>query len=257
MTEVNNPIVVVPYIFPQEIQKLKDALSWKIEVDFWQDTGYIGSDLAYQYLWNKHKDRDVIILHADMLPLPEDTQNSWYSDLLNVVNKYPEAGIFGMKLLYPQKTQQNQYIIQHAGGRFDNNGEAIHFGGGLNLYDGTANRKMEIDEGQYDKIREVAWVTMGGVYIKKTVRDTVGAFDPSFYWTYYRDVDWCLSARRAGYKIYQTGIPLLHFEGKDNKRLIAQNPNLAEKWNINRTIFMEKWQGTEEMKTIDREVEHA
>ena len=119
-----NPIIIVPYLFEQEIQQLKAALGWKLEYEFWQDTGQIGSDMAYQYLWNKHKHRDVIILHADMLPLQEDTENKWYTELINTVVKYPEADIFGMKLLYPQKTEENKYIIQHAGGRFSKNGEA-------------------------------------------------------------------------------------------------------------------------------------
>ena len=254
---VNNPIVITPYLFEQEIQELKHSLGWKIDYEFWQDIGKIGSDLAYQYLWNKHKDRDVIILHADMMPLPEDIENKWYDDLLSIVDAHPEAGVFGTKLLYPKKNDKNQYIIQHAGGRFESNGEAVHFGGGLNLFDGTANKELETDEGQYDKLREVSWVTMGGIYIRASTRAVVGNFDPRYYWTYYRDVDWCLSARRAGIKIYQTGVPLLHFEGKDNKRLMAQNPALREKWGINRSIFMEKWNGSEEMKTIDREVKNA
>jgi len=257
MKNINNPIVIVPYLFEHEVQELKNALGWKIPYEFWKDIGQIGSDLAYQYLWNKHKDRDVIILHADMMPLPEDTENKWYEDLLQVVNAHPEAGIFGMKLLYPRKNEKNQYIIQHAGGRFEKNGEAVHFGGGLNLIDGTANKELEADEGQYDKLREVSWVTMGGIYIRSSSRNIVGNYNPSYYWTYYRDVDWCLSARRAGIKIYQTSIPLLHFEGKDNKRLMAQNPALSEKWGINRSIFMKKWNGSEEMKTLNIDVESS
>lgn len=255
MTETTNPIVIVPYIVEQEVAQLKQALGWKIDCDFWLDSGKIGSDLAYQYLWNKHSDRDVIILHADMIPMIEDVNNDWYYDLIDTVNKYPEAGIFGMKLLYPRTTPEGKYIIQHAGGKFDKNGEAIHFGGGLNLYTGKASSQLEVDEGQYDHIREVAWVTMGGIYIKKAVRDVIGNFDPSFYWTYYRDVDWCISARSAGFKIYQTGIPFLHFEGKDNKRLIAQNPALIEKWDINRDIFREKWVNNSLINTLDNRIE--
>ncbi len=254
MSEVNNPIIIVPYIIEQEIKELKDAIGWKLECEFWEDKGRIGSDLAYQYLWNKHRDRDVIILHSDMLPMPEDKNHKWFQELLETVEKYPEAGMFGMKLLYPQKIN-NKYIIQHAGGRFDKNGEALHFGGGLNLFDGSTNGPLEEDEGQYDKIREVAWITMGGIYIKKDVRDSVGNFDPAFYWTYFRDVDYCLSARRAGFKIYQTGIPFMHFESKDNKRLMAQNPALQEKWSINREVFKEKWTDSEFYNTLDEEVQ--
>jgi hypothetical protein len=67
-------------------------------------------------------------------------------------------------------------------------------------------------------------------------------------------VDYCLSARKLGWKIYQTPVKLLHFEGKDNKRLTSSNPSLQEKWKINHSIFMEKWSGTKEMKSINVDV---
>lgn len=245
------PLVVVPYINPQEIQPLKEALKWDVPVVFWEDRGRIGSDLAYQTLWNTYSDRDIILLHADMLPMPNDTNNSWYTNLCNYAKQFPEAGMLGTTLLYPAKDEEGNFYIQHAGGRFEN-GEAIHYGGGLDLSSGSASRKVESDKGQYDgKIRSVSWVTFGGVYLRRDMLSAVGNFDPSFHWTYYRDVDYCITARSLGWKIYQTPVKLLHFEGKDNKRLQASDPEKRDKWRINQSIFMDKWKSSKLITSIN------
>ncbi len=247
------PIIVVPYVNEDEIQQLKAALGFKLPVFFWKDVGRIGSDLAYQTLWNMFPDRDVIILHADMLPMPDDKDNNWYKELLNYVQAHPEAGMFGTTLLYPATSEAGNYYIQHAGGRFVD-GEAIHFGGGLELFSSSASRELEEDKGQYDILREVSWVTFGGIYIRRAVIRDCGPFDPSYYWTYYRDVDYCLTARKLGWKIYQTPVKLLHFEGKDNKRIQNQNPIKREQAGINYQIFSEKWRDSELTKTKDMAV---
>jgi hypothetical protein len=247
------PIIVIPYINENEIEPLNKALGYKLPVYFWKDEGRIGSDLAYQTLWNMFPDRDVIILHADMLPMVDDTTNRWYDELLNYVQAYPEAGIFGTTLLYPAKSNSGNYYIQHAGGKFVN-GEAIHFGGGLELFSSSISRELEEDQGQYDKVREVSWVTFGGIYIRRTVINDCNSFDPSYYWTYYRDVDYCLTARSRGWKIYQTPVKLLHFEGKDNKRIQQQDPLKREQVAINHKIFLDKWSDSELFKTIDQEL---
>jgi len=244
------PIIVVPYVNEAEIFQLKQALGYKLPVFFWKDAGKIGSDLAYQTLWNMFPDKDVIILHADMLPMPEDINNQWYQDLLNYVQAHPEAGMFGTTLLYPAKSESGNYYIQHAGGRFVN-GEAIHFGGGLELFSSSASRDLEEDKGQYDRVREVSWITFGGLYIRRALIRDCGSFDPAYYWTYYRDVDYCLTARSLGWKLYQTPVKLLHFEGKDNKRIQNQDPTKREQAGINHAIFLEKWKDSELARTID------
>jgi hypothetical protein len=246
------PLIVIPYIYEHEITQLKNSLGYKLPVVFWEDKGRIGSDLAYQTLWNMYPNRDIIILHADMLPLPEDTNNSWYYNLCQYAAQFEEAGIFGTTLLYPATDKENNYYIQHAGGQFIN-GEAVHFGGGLELHSSRASKGLEADKGQYDKkIREVSWVTFGGIYLRRSVITSVGNFDPSYYWTYYRDVDYCITARERGFKIYQTPVKLLHFEGKDNKRLQQADGTKLEKWDINHKIFTDKWYSSSLVDTIDR-----
>jgi GT2 family glycosyltransferase len=186
--------------------------------------------------------------------MPEDTNNEWYTELLRYVKTHPEAGIFGTTLLYPAKSENNYYYIQHAGGKFVN-GQAIHYGGGLELFSSRVSRQLEEDKGQYDKLRQVSWVTFGGVYLRRSVVRECGSFDPAYYWTYYRDVDYCLTARSRGWKIYQTPVKLLHFEGRDNKRLQQQDPRRQEQSSINHSIFLEKWTGSELLTNIDVEIQ--
>jgi GT2 family glycosyltransferase len=246
------PLIIIPYIYPEEIKDLKTRLGYKLPVVYWEDAGRIGSDLAYQTLWNMYNDRDIIILHADMLPLPDDINNDWYYKLCAYAKQFPEAGMLGTTLLYPAKDNNNNYYIQHAGGQFIN-GEAIHFGGGLELHSSRASKELETDQGQYDgKIREVSWITFGGIYIRRSVIAAVGNFDPAYYWTYYRDVDYCITARSLGWKIYQTPIKLLHYEGRDNKRLQTADSTRLEKWNINHSIFTKKWANSDLVSSLDR-----
>jgi GT2 family glycosyltransferase len=245
------PLIVIPYIHLNEIQELKARLGYKLPVVFWEDKSRIGSDLAYQTLWNMYPDKDIIILHADMLPLTDDINNNWYYALCAYAQQFPEAGILGTTLLYPAKDEDNNYYIQHAGGQFIN-GEAVHFGGGLELHSSRASKELETDKGQYDKkVREVSWVTFGGIYLRRDVIASVGNFDPAYYWTYYRDVDYCITARKLGWRIYQTPVKLLHFEGKDNKRIQSSDATKLEKWRINHNIFTNKWKDSELVNTID------
>lgn len=246
-------VIIVPYVNSNEIRTLKQRLGWKLNIIFWEDKGRIGSDISYQTLWNQYPEKDIFIMHADMSPMPDDCSNQWFEELIGYVNQYPEAGMFGTTLLYPAKNPKtDNYYIQHAGGRFKD-GEAIHIGGGLELSSGNAVRALEEDTGQFDgKIREVPWITFGGIYIRRSLLLDCGNFDPSYYWTYYRDVDYCLTARSRGWKIYQTPVKLLHYEGKDNKQLQAQDSKRVEQVGINHTIFYDKWKGSEWLNNIDR-----
>lgn len=245
--------IIVPYLFENEIQELQDAI-WKLPVEFQQDVGRIGSDLMYQKMWNEHPDDDIFIMHSDMFPMKEDFSNKWWDDLLNYVKKYPEAGMFGCKLLYPAKSENENYFVQCAGGIFREDKKPDHLGSGLEIFSGNQFKDLEEDEGQYDKVREVAWTTFGGLYIRREVINDVGDFDPRYEWTYNRDVDYCLEARKKGWKIYQVPVPLLHFESKDNKRLLQQNIELNSKWGRNFDRLLKKWSESDLYTSINREV---
>lgn len=242
--------IICPYVFPEEIAILQDRL-WDLDCIFEQDSSGIGSDMMYQKLWKQTND-DIIILHADMQPTETDYNNQWYKDLISYADKYPEAGIIGCKLLYPAKDENGNFLIQHAGGKINEDGTADHFGSGFRMEDQKFFKEPELDKGQYDKIREVAWCTFGGIFIRRKLIEEIGDFDPLFEYTYERDVDYCMEARKAGWKIYMTPTTLLHWESKDNKRVMTQNLYDAQARNKKR--LKDKWQGTEFFKTINIEI---
>jgi GT2 family glycosyltransferase len=243
-----NVTVITPYLFDQEIVPLKKHLGWELDILFEKDTGKIGSDLMYQKLWKKAAPNDIFILHADMAP----KNPNWLEEVLKYVEQYPETGLFGCKLLYPATSESGKQYIQSAGGMFTKDGHPQHFGSGLNMWTRQAWKELEEDNGQYDCVREVSWTTFGGVYIRRAVLDQVGDFDSRYEWSYNRDVDYCLEARKRGWKIYQIPVALDHFESKDNNRIRTDEYNQKEARNLLK--LQEKWKDSELFSTIDRKI---
>ena len=94
------------------------------------------------------------------------------------------VGIVGCKLLYPHG------VIQHAGG-------IVCFPSGLTDHSGH----LELDQGQWDRGRDVDYVTGAALGLRRDVLDEVGELDEDFYPGYYEEVDYCFRARAAGRRI--------------------------------------------------------
>jgi len=144
--------IICPYVFEEEISALKEAY-WELPFVFERDTHKIGSDLMFERMWN-NCNTDIIIFHADMRHYEDDGETLWYEELCSYAEKYPEAGLLGMKLLYPAKNDAGHHWIESAGGRFDENGNPEHFGSGLDMNTQQFWKEPEQDAGQYDHVRE-------------------------------------------------------------------------------------------------------
>jgi hypothetical protein len=59
----------------------------------------------------------------------------------------------------------------------------------------------EVDKGQYDETKEVDQAPGCCLMIKKEVIDKIGILDEKFVQYFGEDVDWCLRAKKRGYKI--------------------------------------------------------
>ena len=242
--------IITPYVFEEEIKHHKDIF-WDLDIHYERDGARIGCDLMFQKMWNRFPNDDIFILHADMTPHHE----GWWEEVLEYVEKYPEAGMFGCLLLYPAKDESGKYIIQCAGGRFTDD-KPDHFGSGLVLENRTTfKQELEFDTGQYDTTRSVAWTTFGGCYLRRQFINSVGNFDPSFEWTYNRDVDYCLSGRQNGYSIYQIPVRLFHHESRDTKRIKTENNSAMEMRNLAR--LQAKWANSKFYKTLDKEIKNG
>ena len=89
--------VIVPYVYESEIVDHKNTF-WYLDAHYERDTAGIGSDLMFQKMWKQFPNDDIFILHADMGP----HHDGWFDEVLEYVDKYPEAGMFGCLLLYPE-----------------------------------------------------------------------------------------------------------------------------------------------------------
>lgn len=237
--------IITPYVDEKEIQKHMQ-LFWKYDVYYEQDTAGIGSDLMFEKMWRKFPKDDIFILHADMTP----HHDNWLEEVLDYVDKYPEAGMFGCLLLYPMIDKENNYYIQSAGGKFSDD-RPDHYGSGLVIENKQKFKELEVDTGQYDSVREVAWTTFGGCYLRRDFINAVGGFSTEYEWTYNRDVDFCLSARKAGQKIYQIPVRLLHHESRDNKVIKSLDSSKAQMELRNLHKLQNKWRNSDFYKTLD------
>ena len=58
----------------------------------------------------------------------------------------------------------------------------------------------EEDRGQYERVQEVDHIWGQAMFIKREVVERIGLLDPRFF-MYYEDIDYCLRAKSAGFKI--------------------------------------------------------
>jgi len=91
----------------------------------------------------------------------------------------------------------------------------IYFGGEIDKWRMSGGL---IDERPKNKIAEVDYVSGSLMFVKRKVVEKIGFFDES-YFMYYEDVDYCLRARKAGFKVGIDSVHVyLHFENSDNNK---------------------------------------
>ena len=238
-------IIICPYVFDEDREQAIQAFGLDqphgchLPFFFWKDEMLIGPERAFEHCWKQFPDRDVIIVHTDMRPMPHDENNSWYTALCAQAEQLPDAGLIGCDLLYPLQSPSGHWYVQCAGGHFKN-GQIGHFGGGVALADRTASEAAYKYDERFAKVRRSQWVTFGGVYIRRETIDMVGDFDSRYQWAYVMDVDYCLEAHIRGQGIYQVPVNLLHEESKTSKKFLV-HPEYSNKTAGNLSKFVEKW----------------
>jgi GT2 family glycosyltransferase len=107
------------------------------------------------------------------------------TSLVDAMTRSPGVGIAGPKIYY-----------------FDPP-DCIWFAGGeVFLWRGTARHTgiREKDHGQYDRERDVDYITGCAMMVRRAVVESIGTLDHA-YTAYFEDTDFCMRARRAGYAI--------------------------------------------------------
>ena len=123
----------------------------------------------------------VLLLNNDVLVHPRTL-----SELADVAQAHPEAGILGPKIYY----LYNPHTIWYAGAR--------QRWGVLAAAD---TGRGQVDRGQFDVVRQVDYVFGAAMFIRRSVFERIGLFDEQFF-LYLEDMDFCLRAQKAGFSLF-------------------------------------------------------
>ena len=122
----------------------------------------------------------VLLLNNDTV-----VDESFLSELVKVCENDRRIGIVGPKVYFYDKPD----VISSAGAKIDfYRGEFPPIG------------ENEVDYGQYDKVRDVDYVSGCALMVKKEVVERVGFLDPR-YFLYTEEVDYAVRVRKAGFNI--------------------------------------------------------
>ena len=124
--------------------------------------------------------RYVLLLNNDTIVHP-----AFFAELVRAAEAHPRVGILGPKAYSAAEPER----LWHAGARRRR--------WVLAAVDLGRNRH---DEGQFEQVREVDYVFGCAMLIRRQVLDRIGLLDSS-YFLYLEDLDFCLRAQEAGYRL--------------------------------------------------------
>ncbi len=146
--------------------------------------------------------------------------------LLQTFKDFPEAGVVGSKLIYPDGA------IQEVGCAIWEDGEGHTFG----------RHERDALLPQYRYLRECHYVSGASLLIPRDLFERVGGFDERFVPAYSEDSDLCMSVRAAGRKVLvQPMSVVVHYErvsssaegDRTSSTLMRQNkPKFLSKWGV-------------------------
>jgi len=206
-------IIIIDNVSDEENQmKLEELTEEKLPI---QLTVIFQSErTAVGRAWNegirRTKSKYVLLLNNDMLII----EDYWLTRLVRIAESDPRIGVVGCNLLFPDGK------IQHVGGSPITQGIFHpHYGEPL--------------DGRFNDVRDCDWVTGAALLIKREVIDKIGGFDHKRFYSGWEDVDYCLRAKLAGYRVVCAPVKIIHYESMTDKKLGLKKRGgeaFKEKW---------------------------
>ncbi|MFZ5516349.1 MAG: glycosyltransferase family 2 protein [Candidatus Zhuqueibacterota bacterium] len=133
----------------------------------------------------------ILLLNNDTL-----VDRSFLTELVRKIASDPAIGLVGGKIYHYDSEQC------HAGFSRSNQCKIWSAGGGIHQFTKRTFQYGEgkIDRGQWDREREVDFLSGCCLLVRRDVIEKIGLLDPD-YFMYYEDVDFCVRAKKAGFKI--------------------------------------------------------
>jgi len=180
-----------------------------------------GNNIGIRYALGNSSPDYFLLLNSDTVVARE-----FLTEMVKVAEDNPRSGIAGSKTYFYNDPNRFWVLWDNVDMRW---GKVSHVGA------------REIDQGQYDDIREVDHVPGSCFLVKRKVIQSVGLLDES-YFSYWEDLDYCIRARKAGYKIvYVPKAKIWHrvskksafhwyYRGRNYFRFIKKHATWREYW---------------------------
>jgi GT2 family glycosyltransferase len=230
-------MIICPHVHAHEADEMRRKFDLdgpggrRLPFYLWHDSARLGPERAFEHCWNQHPDHDIVIVHSDMAPMPEDRANQWFDRLLAYRDELPQAGMIACNLFYPWSGER-PLRVQCAGGSY-RDGEISYLTGDIG--------DNGVPAAFLERVRQVDWVTFGGVLIRREAIRACGAFDRRYTWAYLMDADYCFEARLRGFLLYQVPVSLVHEESRTTRPMIESDAGLRRHIAANKRLLDEKW----------------
>jgi len=163
----------------------------------------------------------LCLLNSDTEPMP-----GWLTAMATRILSSPDIAVVGARLLFSFTREPKEAgRIQHAGVAFNGEGAPYH------PFRGYPPMAPEVMEPRF-----INAVTGACMLVRRSVWEELGGFDERFVGGQYEDIDFCLRARHAGYRIaYEPQAVLYHHEhGSGDEFVYAASER-------NRPLLLQKW----------------
>lgn len=180
-----------------------------------ENSGFLNScNTAAQHAMGDY----IVLLNNDTIVTP-----GWLDNLLGTFAQYPNAGLVGSKLVYPNGR------LQEAGGVIWEDASGMNFG-----------RNDDPDKPEYNFLRETDYCSGASICIPKTIWDELQGLDELYSPAYYEDTDLAFRIRSRGYAVlYQPFSLVIHVEGATSGTSITTG--IKQYQDINKQKFYERW----------------
>jgi GT2 family glycosyltransferase len=183
-------------------------------IELRENKGYAGNNnVGIQAALERGADW-VFVLNEDTVLAPTCVR-----ELLSVANADASIGIVGPLVYHHDEPR----VIQSAGGGLSDRWEGFHHG------------QNEPDIGRFQEPHSVQWITGCGILVRRAVIEQIGGIDERFF-IYWEETEWCLRARKAGWRIVQ--VPAAKMWHKGVQRVYRPKPSVTYYATRNRLLML-------------------
>lgn len=161
-----------------------------------------------------------------MLNNDTELQRRSIDALVDVLEKRPDVGMVGSKLLFPDGR------LQEAGGIIWADASGWNYGRGDDPL-----------RPEYNYPREVDYCSGASIMIRRDLFESLGGFDAVFAPAYYEDVDFAFKVRESGMKVlYEPASEVIHLEGMSHGTDLSSGVKAHQV--VNQRSMLERWGST-------------